>query len=162
MTPARRHPPISSARPPDASAGDPVDVAAARLAAARQRATAGRLAIVEVLAGAGQPLTIREIIRRRRDLALSSAYRNLAVLEGARVVRKVLTGGDRARYELTEDLTRHHHHLVCASCGAVEDFSAPSPLERKVEEAMAQAAARAGFTPQAHRIDLIGLCRSCA
>jgi Fur family ferric uptake transcriptional regulator len=141
---------------------DPVDVAAARLASAGQRATRNRLAIVEVLAGAGQPLTIREIVRRRRGLALSSAYRNLAVLEGARVVHRVVTGSDWSRYELTEDLTPHHHHLVCASCGTVEDFSASTPLEKKVEEAMAQAAARAGFTPQAHRIDLIGLCRACA
>lgn len=141
---------------------DPVEVASARLASAGQRATRNRLAIVEVLAGAGQPLTIREIVRRRRGLALSSAYRNLTVLEEARVVHRVVTGGDWARYELTEDLTPHHHHLVCASCGTVQDFSTSTPLEKKVEEAMAQAAARAGFTPQGHRIDLIGLCRSCA
>jgi Fe2+ or Zn2+ uptake regulation protein len=141
---------------------EPRDEAAARLQAAGQRATRNRLAIVEVLAGATHPLNIREIIGRRRGLALSSAYRNLAVLEEAHVVRRLVTGGDHARFELAEDLTRHHHHLVCASCGAVEDFSASGPLERRVEEAMAQAAARAGFTPQGHRIDLIGLCRSCA
>jgi Fur family ferric uptake transcriptional regulator len=141
---------------------DPLDEAAARLQEAGQRATRNRLAIVEVLSGSRQPLTIREIVGRRRGLALSSAYRNLAVLEEASVVRRLVTGGDHARFELAEDLTRHHHHLVCASCGAVEDFSASGPLERRVEEAMAQAAARAGFTPQGHRIDLIGLCRRCA
>lgn len=141
---------------------DPRHEAAVRLQAAGQRATRNRLAIVEILAGAAQPLTIREIVGRRRGLALSSAYRNLGVLEEARVVRRLVTGGDHARFELAEDLTRHHHHLVCASCGVVEDFSTSGPLERRVEEAMAQAAARAGFTPQGHRIDLIGLCRSCA
>ena len=139
------------------------DEAIARLKAAGQRPTRNRLAIVEILSGAGQPLTIREIIGKRRGLALSSAYRNLTVLESARVVRRLVTGGDHARFELAEDLTRHHHHhLVCASCGTVEDFSASVPLERRVQEAMAQAAARAGFTPHGHRIDLIGLCRSCA
>jgi Fur family ferric uptake transcriptional regulator len=149
-------------RSPGTALPDPSSEAAARLEAAGQRATRNRLAIVEVLAGAGQPLTIREIIQRKRGLALSSAYRNLAVLEAARVVHRLLTGGDHARFELAEDLTLHHHHLVCASCGTVEDFSASGPLERRVQEAMAQAAARAGFTPQAHRIDLIGLCRRCA
>jgi Fur family ferric uptake transcriptional regulator len=149
-------------RSPRRALPDPYNEAAARLKAAGQRATRNRLAIVEVLAGAGQPLTIREIIQRKRGLALSSAYRNLAVLEAARVVHRLVTGGDHARFELAEDLTLHHHHLVCASCGTVEDFSASGPLERRVQEAMAQAAARAGFTPQAHRIDLIGLCRRCA
>jgi Fur family ferric uptake transcriptional regulator len=150
-------------RSPGRAVRDPYNEAAARLEAAGQRATRNRLAIVEVLARAGQPLTIREIIQRKRGLALSSAYRNLAVLEAARVVHRLVTGGDHARFELAEDLTlHHHHHLVCASCGTVEDFSASGPLERRVQEAMAQAAARAGFTPQAHRIDLIGLCRSCA
>jgi Fe2+ or Zn2+ uptake regulation protein len=160
MTQARS--PSPSARKQTPSLRDPTTEAAARLDAAGQRATRNRLAIVEVLAGAAHPLTIREIIGRRRGLALSSAYRNLAVLEEARVVRRLVTGGGHARFELAEDLTRHHHHLVCASCGAVEDFSASGPLERRVEEAMSQAAARAGFTPQAHRIDLIGLCRRCA
>jgi Fe2+ or Zn2+ uptake regulation protein len=159
MTP--RHP-RSASSSSQGGLPDPGREAAERLQAAGQRATRNRLAIVDVLAAAGQPLTIREIIGRRRGLALSSAYRNLAVLEGARVVRRLVTGGDHARFELAEDLTLHHHHLVCASCGTVEDFSASSPLERRVEEAMAQAAARAGFTPQGHRIDLIGLCRSCA
>jgi Fur family ferric uptake transcriptional regulator len=150
-------------RSPGRAVRDPYNEAAARLEAAGQRATRNRLAIVEILAGAGQPLTIREIIERKRGLALSSAYRNLAVLEAARVVHRLVTGGDHARFELAEDLTlHHHHHLVCASCGTVEDFSASGPLERRVQEAMAQAAARAGFTPQAHRIDLIGLCRRCA
>jgi Fe2+ or Zn2+ uptake regulation protein len=159
MTPGRSRSPSPAAQ---SGKPDPREEAAARLEAAEQRATRNRLAIVDVLAGARQPLTIREIIGRRRGLALSSAYRNLAVLEAARVVHRLVTGGDHARFELAEDMTLHHHHLVCASCGTVEDFSASRPLERRVQEAMAQAAARAGFTPQGHRIDLIGLCRSCA
>lgn len=159
MTPDRSR---STSQAPRDGLPDPRGEAAARLEAAGQRATRNRLAIVDVLAGAGQPLTIREIIGRRRGLALSSAYRSLAVLEDAGVVRRLVTGGDHARFELAEEMTLHHHHLVCASCGTVEDFSASGPLERRVQEAMAQAASRAGFIPQGHRIDLIGRCRRCA
>ena len=51
-------------------------------------------------------------------------YRNLVVLEQAGVVRRVTSTDDFARYELAEDLTEHHHHLICSSCGTVDDFTA--------------------------------------
>jgi Fe2+ or Zn2+ uptake regulation protein len=60
----------------------------------------------------------------------SSVYRNLSVLEQVGAVRRVITEEGIARYELAEDLTTHHHHLVCRVCGAVEDVTMPSSLER--------------------------------
>lgn len=134
----------------------------ARLRASGQRLTRGRREILRALADARRPLTIPEILRARRGLAQSSAYRNLRVLERARAVRRVVTPGDHARYELAEDLSGHHHHLICASCGAVEDFSASSRLERRVQEAMEEVAERAGFAARGHSLDLIGLCQRCA
>ena len=37
--------------------------------------------------------------------------------------------GEFARFELTEELTEHHHHLICSRCGRVEDVTVPSDLE---------------------------------
>ena len=93
------------------------DTAARRLHAVGQRYTTGRQAVVDVLAAARAPLTIPEVVAGGRPIPQSSAYRNLAVLEEARVVRRILTSGDFARYELAEDLTEHHHHLICSACG---------------------------------------------
>jgi Fur family transcriptional regulator, ferric uptake regulator len=102
----------------------------ARLRAAGQRYTRNRRSLVEVLESADRPLTIAETLRRR-SLPQSSAYRNLAVLEQAKVVHRITGTDEFARYELAEDLTdHHHHHLICASCGAVSDFTLPSSLER--------------------------------
>ena len=48
-----------------------------------QRYTTGRRAVVDALAESGGPLTLPELIERSPELAQSSAYRNLAVLECA-------------------------------------------------------------------------------
>src|ERR1041385_7150113 len=79
--------------------------ALARLRADRQRYTGGRRTIVEQLAHSERPLTIPELLSARTDLAQSSVYRNLAVLERAGVVRRLLTHDEFARYELAADLT---------------------------------------------------------
>jgi len=42
------------------------------------------------------------------------------------VVRRVAGADDHGRFELAEELSGHHHHLVCARCGKVEDVH-PSP-----------------------------------
>lgn len=138
------------------------DTVAARLRGAGQRITASRTALVDVLAGAPRPLTIPEMQHRTRDLATSSAYRNLLVLEGVGVVHRIVTADDHARYELAEDLTEHHHHLICSSCGTVEDVPASSRLEQSVQKAADEIARRTGFRTQHHRVDLVGLCARCA
>jgi Fur family transcriptional regulator, ferric uptake regulator len=136
--------------------------AASRLRARQQRLTAGREQLIEVLAAADRPLTIPEILRRRRGLAQSSVYRNLVVLEDADVVHRIVTRDEFARYELTEDLTGHHHHLVCATCGRVEDVPATPALEKSLEAAVARAARTSGFRTSHHRLDLVGVCADCA
>ena len=134
----------------------------ARLRATGQRLTTNRRAVIEVLSTAGQPLTIPDILATRRGLAQSSVYRTLTVLEQAGVVRRVPTEGDFARYELAEDLTEHHHHLMCANCGAVEDVIVPARLERSVDDAVAAMAEARGYEARSHRLDIVGLCPRCA
>jgi Fur family transcriptional regulator, ferric uptake regulator len=143
----------------------PVDLhttVAARLRRDGQRYTTGRRALVETLADVAQPLTIPQLLSRRADLAQSSAYRNLAVLERADVVHRIVTSDEFARYELAEDLTEHHHHhLICSSCGDVTDFTVPAGLERRLESALGEVADTARFRIDHHRLDLVGVCDTC-
>ena len=138
------------------------DTAARRLRAVGQRYTTGRQAVVDVLAAARAPLTIPEVVAGGRPIPQSSAYRNLAVLEQAGVVRRILTSGDFARYELAEDLTEHHHHLICSTCGGVEDFTAPPDLEKSLRHAVRDVEGATGFAAAHHRLDLVGTCSACA
>ncbi len=144
-------------------AADLQTAVAEHLQGAGQRYTRGRRALVHVLEGATRPLTIQEILGRDKALAQSSAYRNLVVLEQVGVVHRVVSTDEFARYELAEHLTEHHHHhLICARCGQVADFTVPPELEESLALALAVVADEASFDVTDHRLDLIGTCRRCA
>jgi Fe2+ or Zn2+ uptake regulation protein len=136
--------------------------ATARLRADGQRYTVGRRALVAALVGAERPLTIPQLLDTGNGLTQSSVYRNLAVLERAAVVHRIVTADDFARYELAEDLTEHHHHhLICSRCGDVTDFTLPGPLEDELDAAAAKVARRTGFSVDRHQLDLVGTCPTC-
>lgn len=114
------------------------------------------------LAVSDAPLTIAELLEAAGSLAQSSTYRNLAVLEEAGVVHRIVTADDHARFELSEDITgSHHHHLVCTDCGVVLDVTLTEPLESAIHAELDAAANAKGFAGAHHRIDLIGLCAQC-
>ena len=138
------------------------ELAAVRLAALEQRYTRGRRAIVEALARADAPLSIPQLLDRDASLAQSSAYRNLAQLEAAGIVHRIVTADEFSRYELAEDLTEHHHHLICSRCGDVRDFTVPPALEHDLDRALDRIAGEHGFTADNHRLDLVGTCATCA
>jgi Fe2+ or Zn2+ uptake regulation protein len=129
---------------------------------AGQRYTRSRKAVVEVLADAGRPLTLPEILESEPELAQSSAYRNLAELVEAGVVRRIITTDEHSHFELEEHLTgEHHHHLICGGCGAVTDFVVPPELEQLIDRAAAAVGRQQRFQVDHHRFDLLGRCAAC-
>ena len=134
---------------------------AAKLLAAEQQYTPNRRAVTAVLAEADGPMTLPEILGADRSLAQSSAYRSLAVLVEAGVVRRLVHGGDHAHFELAEHLTEHHHHLVCDSCGTVLDVTLPERVESAMDRSFADAAGKHGFVPSHHAVDIYGVCAAC-
>ncbi len=144
-----------------ALAPTPHDAVALRLAGLDQRYTPLRRVLVETLASSPRPLTMPEILAAAPELPQSSAYRNVTTLIEAGVVRRVTGTDEHGRYELAEEISGHHHHLVCAACGRVEDVS-PSPrLERALGDAARIVADEQGYQVIEHRVDLLGLCPSC-
>lgn len=128
---------------------------------ADQRYTSGRRTLVDLLAAAPRPLTIPELLDGQPTLAQSSLYRNLVVLDQVGVAHRVVTSDERSRYELTEDLMGHHHHMICTTCGRVDDFTVSAQLERSLRTALSKAVRGTGFRPDAHRLDLVGVCAAC-
>ena len=78
-------------------------------------------------------------------LSQSSAYRNLSIMEEAGIVRRLVHGAEHAHYELAEDLTQHHHHLICENCGLIRDITLTPRLERSLDSAFDGVAPRRGF-----------------
>jgi Fe2+ or Zn2+ uptake regulation protein len=83
------------------------------------------------------------------------------MMESAGVVRRLVRGVDHARYELAEDLTGHHHHVICTTCGMIRDFVLDSRLERSLDSAFNEAARGAGLRPRHHDIEIYGICDDC-
>jgi len=138
-------------------------IAARRLSAdGGQRYTTSRRAIIDVLMASHDPMTLPEILICDRSLAQSSAYRNLTELIAAGVVHRIVTSEEHAHFELAQDLTGHHHHLICTMCGRVTDFVVPEALERQIDSDLAEIARSHGFRTEQHQLDLIGRCRGCA
>lgn len=137
------------------------EVAASRLRRHGQIYTRGRRAVVDALIAIRKPVTIPEVLALDPSLAQSSAYRNLAVLEEAEVVRRIVSADEFARYELDEGLTEHHHHLICVTCGSVADVTIPAGIERTLDKAVVAIEADTGFVTQQHRLDLLGRCAAC-
>jgi Fe2+ or Zn2+ uptake regulation protein len=141
------------------------DRVALRLASLDQRYTANRRGLVDALAVADRPLPIADLVAHA-GVPLSSAYRNLIVLAEAGVVRRVVASAasadDAGRFELSEELSgRHHHHLVCGSCGDVADVESSPKLERALADAARTAVEGTGYEVFDHRIDLVGRCPAC-
>jgi Fe2+ or Zn2+ uptake regulation protein len=141
--------------------GDLHGVVEDRLRGVDQRYTAGRRAIIGLLVSAGHPVSIGDIAQRLPDLPRSSAYRHLTDLEAAGIVRRVTANDEFTRFELAEDLTEHHHHLLCITCGKVIDVTLPAGFEQAVATTIGQLADAEGFQPQSHRLDVLGVCAAC-
>jgi len=128
---------------------------------AGQRYSPVRRRLVRVLREAGKPLTNNQIIASDKSLVQSSVYRNLTVLEEAGAVTRIATNHEFARFELAEHITEHHHHIICNSCGDINDFSLPPNIEKSLGLSLQKAAKETSFDIDNHRLDVLGTCTSC-
>ncbi|MHB2027695.1 MAG: Fur family transcriptional regulator [Acidimicrobiales bacterium] len=126
-----------------------------------QRYTPGRESVVELLATCARPLSIADIASAIPDVPRSSAYRHLADLQRAGVVRRIAASDEFARFELSEDLTHHHHHLLCSACGKVIDVIPSRDFEDTVSAMVEVLTTQEGFLATSHALDVMGLCATC-
>lgn len=85
------------------------------------------------------------------DIGLATVYRVLTQFEAAGLLARHHFESGRAMFELEEG--SHHDHLVCLTCGKVEEFVDPEIEAR--QQAIAQ---EHGFALQEHALALYGVC----
>lgn len=93
-----------------------------QLRAAGLRVTKPRLAVLRVLQEHphSDTTTIIDEVRTGLDAVSHQAvYDCLGALTDAGIVRRIQPAGSLARYEIRRG--DNHHHIVCRSCGNVED-----------------------------------------
>ena len=137
------------------------EIAAFQLQTINQRYTKNRRKLIEILLKTSKPITINQILESDSKLAQSSVYRNLAVLEQAGLVVKIITNDDHAHYELAEHILDHHHHIICSPCGEILDFHLSEKIEKALENSLKEIADDFGFSIDRHRLDLLGTCGEC-
>jgi Fe2+ or Zn2+ uptake regulation protein len=127
------------------------------------RLTGPRRAVVDALVDHVAPMSVAEIQARLtgRRVNLVSIYRAVKLLCELGLMRVADTSKGTQRFELAEQFTGHHHHVICQGCGAVEDLDG-CLLEDQVMEAIRQRVRRSrGFRLTGHDLKLFGLCRRC-
>jgi Fur family ferric uptake transcriptional regulator len=93
----------------------------------------------------------RALLAENLDVGLATVYRVLTQFEQAGLLARSHFEAGRAVFELNEG--RHHDHLVCLTCGRVEEF-----VDTDIEERQQRIAADRGFQLQEHALALYGVC----
>ncbi|MDQ0339154.1 Fur family ferric uptake transcriptional regulator [Caldalkalibacillus uzonensis] len=91
------------------------------------------------------------------EIGLATVYRTLELLSDLKIIHKLNFGDGVARYEFREEgAERHHHHLICVQCGAVDEIMEDllQNVEHKVEEDFQ-------FKILDHRLIFHGICHRC-
>lgn len=123
------------------------------------KATLPRLKILEIFQKADQRhMTAEDVYRLlladQSDIGLATVYRVLTQFEQAGLLSRNHFEAGKAVYELNND--EHHDHLVCLSCGKVEEF-----FDAEIERRQHNIAKQLGWTLEDHAMSLYGRCADC-
>lgn len=128
------------------------------------RITRARKAIAAALATAETPLAMGEIelAAESEQIPRSTVYRVVNEMTAMGLLRRYEFDEGFARFEVADGFRDHHHHFVCRSCRQVLEIEGLGDLERQMGRAEAILEADRGLLIEGHRLDLFGLCASCA
>ncbi len=97
----------------------------------------------------------RRLQAKRKDVSLATIYRTLKLLVKSGLVSEIDLGEDHSHYE-PERNKMVHGHLICLSCGKVQEFS-----DREVQESIDKVGAEKGYALDKFSIQVFGFCQKC-
>ncbi len=127
------------------------------LRSAGLRVTGPRLAVLDAvgrLPHATADTVLREVRATVPTVSVQAVYDVLHALTGKGILRRIEPAGHPARYE--RRVADNHHHVVCRSCGAVDDIDCavgPSPCLTP--------SSTHGFAVETAEVTYWGLCPAC-
>lgn len=118
--------------------------------------TQPRLTVFQALLNT-EPLTMAQLYQKtKQTLDRATLYRTVDLFEKAHIVHRI-TIGWKYKIELSDNFTKHHHHLTCIQCGKVITLDHDTQLEKLVAATTNQH----GFVPTRHTIEIEGRCSTC-
>jgi Fe2+ or Zn2+ uptake regulation protein len=123
------------------------------------RVTEPRRAVAGLVAARDGHFTANDLLRDARALDLgigrATIFRALDLFTELDLLERIdLPTGDHA-YVPCEPQS-HHHHIVCAGCGAVTDIE-----DLGLGAAIEEIGRRTGWHVEQHRLELYGRCPGC-
>jgi Fur family ferric uptake transcriptional regulator len=120
------------------------------------KATLPRIKILEVFQRAAhRHMTAEDVYKallaEDADIGLATVYRVLMQFEQAGLLTRSNFESGKSVFELNEG--QHHDHLVCLSCGRVEEFFDP-----EIEQRQRAIAVERGFELHDHSLALYARC----
>ncbi len=97
------------------------------------------------------------IRKKHSSIGLATVYRTLKILASAGIAHERRFNDGFTRYEFFDPEDRHHDHIVCISCGKVEEFE-----NDEIEELQKSVAKRYKFTMLDHKLEIYGRCNNCS
>jgi Fur family ferric uptake transcriptional regulator len=133
---------------------NPTDLKASGL-----KATLPRLKILEIFQNSAvRHLTAEDVYKillaENMDVGLATVYRVLTQFEQAGLLNRNHFETGKAIYELNAG--SHHDHLVCVTCGRVEEF-----YDDEIEQRQKMIAETHGYTIVDHALAIYGSCPQC-
>jgi Fe2+ or Zn2+ uptake regulation protein len=121
------------------------------------KATFQRMTIVEQISKHGH-ISIEGIydvvVSIYPSISLATVYKNILLMIEKGVLVEVPIAGKKSKYELAK---KDHIHLVCTSCGEVED-QAHQP---QIENLFHTISKKQNFTVSKQQVNLYGICDTC-
>jgi Fur family ferric uptake transcriptional regulator len=120
--------------------------------------TPQRRAVIGAIASSPDHLTTTALYQKVRQdhpaIGLVTVYRTLDILARLELICELHAGGSCRSYTIAAP--GHHHHLICADCGEVIDFSG-----HYLTELEARLCRETGFEIEGHLLEFIGRCQDC-
>ncbi|MBI2031371.1 MAG: transcriptional repressor [Candidatus Levybacteria bacterium] len=122
------------------------------------KATPARLAVLRLLENSREPIDVSSIIRFLKKNKVkadpATVFRIVNLLTQKGVLKQVRFNEDKFRYEY--GLKNEHHHLICQSCGEIEDMS-DCPIDSLKKEIHK----KKKFIIKTHSLEFFGICKNC-
>ncbi len=125
-----------------------------RLEALGHRITPSRVAVVAAVLAQSGHFSVDDVVRQARGVGRATVFRTMRLLTELDIVCRVLLEDGSLHYRVSR--RGHHHHLVCVSCGNVQDLD-----ECAVGGLVRELAAASDYEIEGHWLEFYGRCAAC-
>jgi Fur family ferric uptake transcriptional regulator len=119
------------------------------------RITPSRLAVVEAALEHSGHFSVDDILSRLPGVGRATVFRTMKLLSQMGILCRILLEDGSLRYRVSHRRD-HHHHLVCVSCGGVEELDACIAAG-----AIDDLARSTGYDIEGHWLEFYGRCGPC-